>query len=88
MRRTPPAESPRQIVNEIRLLGEGDVLLLYTDGASERVGGKLAAALTPTIRSVAGLSAREIVHALRGDLDRLGAPDDDTTLVAIKRTSP
>ncbi len=88
MRRTPMAESPRQIVNEVRLLGDGDVLLLYTDGASERAGGTLAAALTSTIRSVAALSAREIVYAVREELDRLGAAEDDMTLVAIKRSPP
>jgi serine phosphatase RsbU (regulator of sigma subunit) len=82
----PVAESPRQTVNELRLLGEGDVLLLYTDGASERVGGELAVVLTPRMRSVAALSAREIVYALRDELDRLGAAEDDTTLVAIKRS--
>jgi serine phosphatase RsbU (regulator of sigma subunit) len=82
----PVAESPRQTVNELRLLGDGDVLLLYTDGASERVGGELAAALTPTIRSVATRSAREIVFALRDELDRLAPAEDDMTLVAIKRS--
>ena len=82
----PVAESPRQTVNELRLLGEGDVLLLYTDGADERVGGELAVVLTPRMRSVAALSAREIVYALRDELDRLGAAEDDTTLVAIKRS--
>ncbi len=85
---TPTAESPRQTVNEVRLLGDGDVLLLFTDGASERAGGQLAAALTPAIRSVARFSAREIVFALREELDRLGAPEDDMTLVAIKRSPP
>ena len=82
---TPTAESPHAIVNQLCLLGGGDVLLLYTDGASERINGDLAAALTPTIRSVASLSAREIVLALRDELDRLGAQEDDMTLVAVKR---
>ena len=85
MELAPASESPHAIVNQLRLLGEGDVLLLYTDGASERIDGEFADALTPTIRSVAPLSAREIVYALRDELDRLGAQKDDMTLVAIKR---
>jgi serine phosphatase RsbU (regulator of sigma subunit) len=85
MRGMPTTESPHAIVNQLCLLGDGDVLLLYTDGASERVDGDFAAAITPTIRSVASLSAREIVFALRDELDRLGAQEDDMTLVAVKR---
>lgn len=81
----PTAESPHAIVNQLRLLGDGDVLLLYTDGASDRIDGEFAAALTPAMRSVASLSAREIVFALRHELDRLGAQEDDMTLVAVKR---
>jgi serine phosphatase RsbU (regulator of sigma subunit) len=87
MRAEPVAESPHQVVNELRLLADGDVLLLYTDGASERLDDDLAAALTPTIRSVAGLTAKEIVHALKEELDRLAPQEDDMTLVAIKRLS-
>jgi serine phosphatase RsbU (regulator of sigma subunit) len=82
----PVAESPHQTINELRLLGDGDVLLLYTDGASERVDGELASVLTPAIRSVAACSAREIVYALRDELDHLSAAQDDMTLVAIKRS--
>jgi serine phosphatase RsbU (regulator of sigma subunit) len=85
MELTPATESPHAIVNQLRLLGDGDVLLLYTDGASDRIDGEFAAALTPTIRSVASLSAKEIVYALRDELDRLGAQEDDMTLVAVKR---
>jgi len=85
MGRAPVSESPKAIVNQLRLLGDGDVLLLYTDGASERIDGELGIALTPLIRSVASLSAREIVFALRDELDRLGPQQDDMTLVAVKR---
>ena len=85
MELTPPSESPHAVVNQLRLLGDGDILLLYTDGASDRIDGEFADALTPTIRSVASLSAKEIVYALRDELDRLGAQEDDMTLVAIKR---
>ena len=77
--------SPRQRVNEVRLLGDGDVLLLYTDGASDQVGGDLAAALTPTMARVSGSSAREIVEALHAEIVGRHAPVDDVTLVAIKR---
>ncbi len=85
MELAPASESPHAIVNQLRLLGEGDVLLLYTDGASDRIDGEFAAALTPTIRSVATLSAKEIVFAVQDELDRLRAQEDDMTLVAVKR---
>jgi serine phosphatase RsbU (regulator of sigma subunit) len=78
-------ESPRQRVNEVRLLGDGDVLMLYTDGAGEQVDGELAAALTPAMRRVSGLDARGIVEALHADLVGRRPPGDDITLVAIKR---
>jgi serine phosphatase RsbU (regulator of sigma subunit) len=78
-------ESPHAVVNQLRLLGVGDVLLLYTDGASERVDGDFSAALTPVMRSVALRSSREIVFALRDELERQGAQRDDMTLVAVKR---
>jgi serine phosphatase RsbU (regulator of sigma subunit) len=82
---TPTTESPRAVVNKLRLLGDGDVLLLFTDGASDQIDGDFATALTPTIRSVASLSAREIVYALKHELARRGAQQDDMTLVAVKR---
>jgi serine phosphatase RsbU (regulator of sigma subunit) len=78
-------ESPRQRINEVRLLGDGDVLLLYTDGASDQVGGDLAAALTPVMRRVSSLPARGIVEALHAEIFRSQPPVDDVTLVAIKR---
>ena len=78
-------ESPRQRVHEVRLLGEGDVLLLYTDGAADQVGGDLAAALTPVMRRVSGLPARGIVEALHAEILKGETPVDDMTLVAIKR---
>lgn len=81
----PTVESPQAIVNQLRLLGEGDVLLLYTDGASDRIDGDFATALTPTIRSVASLPASEIVYALRDELDRQGEQKDDMTLLVVKR---
>jgi len=81
----PTTESPHPVVNQLRLLGGGDVLVLYTDGASDRIDGEFAAALLPTISAVASLSAREIVYALRDELDRSGPQEDDMTLVAIKR---
>jgi serine phosphatase RsbU (regulator of sigma subunit) len=85
MGRPPATVSPHAKVNQLRLLGEGDVLLLFTDGASERIDGDFAAALTPTIQSTASLSAKEIVFAVRDELDRRGPQEDDMTLVAVKR---
>lgn len=85
VREVPAAVSPQPRVNELRLLGNGDVLLLFTDGAEELSDGALAQALEPTMRSVFHHSAAEIVDALYAELTRDGAPTDDISLVAIKR---
>lgn len=81
----PVAVSPRYTVNEVRLMGDGDVLLLHTDGASDHVGGDLAGALEPTLRRVSSRSAREIVEVLHAELLSRGDLADDMTLVAIKK---
>lgn len=81
----PPAVSPHTQVNEVRLLGNGDVLLLYTDGADELADGDLAAVLEPTMRSVFHHPAAEIVDALHAELTCRGPATDDLSLVAIKR---
>jgi sigma-B regulation protein RsbU (phosphoserine phosphatase) len=72
-------------------LAPGDILLLYTDGITEarnrqaeQFGSERLAAL---VRENPGLSARELVQALRQQLHSFadGQPlSDDTTVVACK----
>ena len=83
--RLPLGVAPRPAVNEVRLLGSGDVLLLTTDGAADQARGDLAAALEPTMRAVASLPAASIVDCLHAELRHCGPPVDDVTLVAIKK---
>ena len=75
-------------VNEVSLMGEGDILLLYTDGLSEHAAGDRMFAqdvLESTVRRVKNESAREIVAAIREDMLRFAAPQDDISLVIVKR---
>jgi len=82
----PVAVTPGPTVNEVSLMGCGDVLLLVSDGAEELAGEQLAAELEPVMRRAAGGSAREIVEGAHEHLVGLRSTEDDVTLVAIKRT--
>jgi serine phosphatase RsbU (regulator of sigma subunit) len=81
----PAAESPRSLVNEVTLMAPGDVLLLTTDGAWDQADGELIARLEPIMRTVAHRPARDIVDVLHDELVRDHPPEDDLTLVAIRR---
>jgi serine phosphatase RsbU (regulator of sigma subunit) len=87
---TPAPASKNFSVNEVSLLGRGDILLLYTDGISERAdeGGRLYAPqhLEAAIRRAKHLSPEKIVAAIREDAERFSTPQDDTSLVVIKKT--
>jgi serine phosphatase RsbU (regulator of sigma subunit) len=78
-------------VNEFSLMGHGDILLLYTDGISEHADtdGRLYAPehLEVTIRRVKHLPPQEIVAAIREDADRFSVPQDDASLVVIKKNT-
>ena len=89
----PPAAIPTPAsknfsVNEVSLMGRGDILLLYTDGLSEHAVGEQTFApqtLEATIRRVKDRSAREIVAAIREDMLRFAPPQDDISMVVVKR---
>ena len=75
-------------VNEISLMGSGDIMLLYTDGLSEHVNGEeeyFPERLETKLREVKDLSAREIFKAIKEDVIRFGSPADDISYVVIKR---
>lgn len=73
-------------VNEIDLLGQGDLLLLHTDGLSEHDDGRyMAERLPPFLRTVAHLRPTEICAALRDDLTAWATPEDDVTFVVVKK---
>jgi serine phosphatase RsbU (regulator of sigma subunit) len=77
----------RYQLNEWRLMGAGDILLLYTDGLLEHADGEyFRGHLESKIREVKRQSAREIFDALKAHVLGFGAPSDDISLVIIKRT--
>jgi serine phosphatase RsbU (regulator of sigma subunit) len=76
-------------VNEISLMGYGDILLLYTDGLSEHTNGEedyFPSRLEEKLRQVKDKPAREIFKAIEQDVKSFGTLSDDLSLVVIKRT--
>lgn len=75
-------------VNEINLMGNGDILILLTDGLSEH--GPEDAPYYPVhleakLRQVKDLSARQIFEEIEQDLLAYAEPNDDLSFVVIKR---
>jgi serine phosphatase RsbU (regulator of sigma subunit) len=84
----PRVSKKKYTVNEVNLMAPGDLLFLFTDGLSDHaaegqsyVPGRFEA----TVRASKHLSAREIVAAVREDMERFAPLTDDTSLVVIKR---
>ena len=78
----------RYHVNEINLLAVGDILLLATDGLTEHAGGTYFPGEVE--RLLAGMpheSAAEICRRLREDLVRHAPPEDDVSVVVIRKAS-
>lgn len=76
----------RYAVNEIKLMGAGDILVLYTDGLAEHCGGDfLAERVEPCIRENQDRSARGIAEALTAALREAGPQEDDVTFVIVRR---
>jgi serine phosphatase RsbU (regulator of sigma subunit) len=76
-------------MNEWVLMGEGDILLLPTDGLVEHSRGDedyFPGRLEDRLRQVHHQSAREIYEAIMADLQAFSAPTDDVSIVVIKRT--
>ncbi len=75
-------------VNEVNLMAPGDILLLYTDGLEEHTAlGEpfFPGPLEETVRRCKHLSSREIVGSIRQAMIDFAPPEDDTSLVVIKR---
>jgi serine phosphatase RsbU (regulator of sigma subunit) len=75
-------------MNEWVLMGEGDLLLLYTDGLVEHSwldDRYCPDRLEQKVRDVKHLTARDIYEAVEQDLLAFGQPTDDISLVVIKR---
>ncbi len=78
-------------VNEISLMGRGDILLLYSDGLTDHrdEAGKhyFPARLEDVLRANKTRPAREIFERIKADMLAFNKkPDDDVTVVIIKKT--
>ena len=81
----------RYTVNEINLMGRGDILILYSDGLSDHrdcAGHKyFPGRLEAVLRTNKRLPARAIFERVKEDLLAFNdKPDDDITVVIIKKT--
>ncbi|NIM11226.1 MAG: SpoIIE family protein phosphatase [Candidatus Aminicenantes bacterium] len=76
-------------VHSINLMGEGDILLLYTDGLSEHCDEKnclyFAERLEDTLKRIKNESASDIYAQIKENLLSFAEPSDDITFVVIKK---
>ena len=76
----------RYTINEINLLGPGDVLLLYTDGFSEHAAGEFFPEEVERILAEASSeSAEATCRRLRDRILFHGTQNDDVSFVVIKK---
>jgi serine phosphatase RsbU (regulator of sigma subunit) len=87
----PLGYKPRYTVNEVNLLGAGDILILHTDGLDEhaREDGQLFVPelLEETLRAHKQGSAKEIYEAVIERALSFAPPADDMTVLIIKKRS-
>lgn len=75
-------------VNEIDLLADGDILLLFTDGLSDHGGGSyFPDHLERILAASADQTAEQICMRLQKDLLAFAEPQDDVSFVVIKKTA-
>lgn len=87
-RARPPVTKRDYSVNQLELMGSGDVLLLFTDGLGElaKDGERyVEERLERRLRTVKGLPAQDILAAIRDDALAFATPDDDLSLVVIAK---
>jgi serine phosphatase RsbU (regulator of sigma subunit) len=77
----------RYEVNEISLLSPGDILLLFTDGLAEHDKGRFYPdAVEAALRDCPGCTSTEICKRLEATILQRAEPEDDITVVVIRRT--
>jgi len=78
----------RYEVNEINLLATGDILLLHTDGLTEHAGGDyFPERVERLFAELRDEPAGSICTRLRDDILQAAPPEDDISVVVIRRTS-
>jgi hypothetical protein len=75
----------RYTVNELNLMGRGDILLLYTDGLLDPFSEFTQSDLERVVSRVRAASARGICEAVIGRRLEAAGQTDDLSLVVIKR---
>ncbi len=79
----------RYSVNKIHLMGEGDILILFTDGLMEHgIENDIPyfeRELDGTVRSIKNLSAKEIYSHILEDMRKYSKASDDISFVVIKK---
>jgi serine phosphatase RsbU (regulator of sigma subunit) len=75
----------RYTINELNLMGQGDILLLYTDGLLDLFSTFTQHQLERTVSRARAGSAREICDAILAERHRIEVQTDDLSLVVIKR---
>ena len=76
-------------INELDLIGTGDIMLLYTDGLLEHARDEedyFPHRLEIMLRQVKDQSSEEIYEAIKDDVMAFNKPEDDISFVVIKRT--
>jgi len=75
-------------VNELELLGTGDLVLLYTDGLAEHGDGKFfSEALEPILAGCRNCTAQSIAEAIERELVAFAEPEDDVSFIVIQRAA-
>jgi len=76
-------------INDINLMGQGDLMLMYTDGLSEHGSGAgtwFPGKLEETLRAAKHLPSVAICREIKEALSAFGTPTDDITYVVIKKS--
>jgi serine phosphatase RsbU (regulator of sigma subunit) len=76
-------------INEISLMGSGDIMIVNSDGLSEYIsadGSSFISHLEKMLKSVKHLGAIEIGSAIKEAIFAFGTPSDDITYVVIKKS--
>jgi serine phosphatase RsbU (regulator of sigma subunit) len=74
----------RYTVNNLNLMGQGDVLLLYTDGLLDQLSTYTQEALERSVSRARDRTARDICEAILRDRRATAEQTDDLTLVVLK----
>jgi serine phosphatase RsbU (regulator of sigma subunit) len=75
----------RYALNELNLMGRGDILLLYTDGLIDPFSTFTQKHAERIVSRARNGSAQEICCAILGGMSEIAEQSDDLTLVVIKR---